>query len=131
MADSNQFEFEPQSYSSSKSSIANFQVEYHPNSGLPSQTMNYYDYIEATNASSPSSTQKKPWWPYFNSRDDFELAELMLEASLTQRQCNKLLDIIQRCSKGLGSVSLSNYSDVQSRWQNAASLLTSVRSFLF
>jgi hypothetical protein len=81
-------------------------------------------------ASSPL-TEEKPWWPYFNSREDFELAELMLDASLSQKQCNKLLDIIRRCAKGSGSVTLSGYSDLQSRWESASSLLTSVSNFLY
>ena len=124
MLEPNHAELEPQSHDSS--SIINFRVEYHPNSGLTPQAMTFDDYME-TDASLLPLPQEKPWWPHFNSREDFELAELMLESSLSQKQCNKLLDIFQRCAKGSGSVTLSSYGDVQSRWQDASNLLTSVR----
>jgi hypothetical protein len=107
----------------------NFQVIYHSNSGLSSKSTNFDDYMETISAASSPLTQEKPWWPYFNSREDFELAELMLEASLSQKQCNRLLNIIQKCAKGSGSVTLSSYGDMQSRWESASSLLTSVSNF--
>jgi len=127
-------EFDPaglgsQSYDSL--SPVNFQVEYHPNSGLSSKTANFDDYMESISAASSPLTQERPWWPYFNSREDFELAKLMLEASLSQQQCSRLLNIIQKCAKGSGSITLSSYGDMQSRWENASSLLTSVSTSLF
>ena len=124
----NYAKLEPQSYNSS--SIIDVRVEYHPNSGLAPQAMTLNDYRE-TDASLSPPPQERPWWPYFNSREDFELAELMLESSLSQKQCNKLLDIFQRCAKGSGSVTLSSHGDMQSRWKDASNLLTSVRIYSF
>ena len=119
------------SRSCDSSLTVNFKVEYHSNSGLSSQTANFDDYLEKRSTASLPLTQEKPWWPYFNSREDFKLAELMLEASLSHKQCNRLLDIIQKCSKALGSVTLSSYGDMESRWETASSLLTSVSNYPF
>jgi hypothetical protein len=84
----NYAELKPKSHDSS--SIINFQAEYHPNSGLTPQAMTFDDYMEI-DASLLPPPQEKPWWPHFNSGEDFELAELMLESSFFFFFLNQLL----------------------------------------
>lgn len=62
----------------------------------------------------------EPWKP-FNTRADFEFAQLTLEASLSWGQVKHFIQLINHLKSGKEGFSLSNHADLSGHWQQAAS----------
>jgi len=103
----------------------NIRTEYHPNSGRGIKVETFEDYREHSlkDTSIPEITD--PWRP-FQSRTDFEFAQLALEAALTKKHVDKLIQLVERCIKGQDSFNLTNHQDVYKTWDSAATMLTPV-----
>lgn len=99
-------------------------TEYHPHSRRSLRIENFEDYKERniTNTPSPSAN---PWRP-FQSKTDFEFAEVALEACLTKRQVEKLISIVQRCQTGQDHLNIGTHKQLCEKWDQASSLLTPV-----
>ncbi|KAH9170626.1 hypothetical protein EDB89DRAFT_1853308 [Lactarius sanguifluus] len=83
-------------------------TEYHPNSGRPPRTQSFDEYNgEHQFFSSPPAGSAEPWLPFFNTREDFEFAEILMESHMNK-----------------GTLTFSNYSDLQTAWDCVASQLT-------
>jgi len=105
--------------------IDNIRTEYHPNSGRGVKVETFEDYREHTlkPISVPEITD--PWRP-FQSRTDFEFAQLALEAALTKTHVDKLIQLVERCIKGQDSFNLTNHQDLYNTWDAASTMLTPV-----
>lgn len=96
-------------------------VDYHPHSGRPPQVFPFESYRREHDRAKFNASQllkENPWAP-FKSREDFELAELCVEAGLHKKQINKLLKLIQDAKNGKAKISLSSYKDLQMAWDSA------------
>ncbi|KAJ3509195.1 hypothetical protein NLJ89_g5347 [Agrocybe chaxingu] len=82
------------------------QTEFHPHSGLKAKIESFEEYGGTTNTAVPPPTHV-PWSP-FESRADFEFAELALEAALTHDQVDRLL----RHSLVLGNGFVTPYTGI-------------------
>jgi hypothetical protein len=105
--------------------IDNIRTEYHPNSGRGIKVETFEDYREHTLKDNSVPEITDPWRP-FQSRTDFEFAQLALEAALTKKHVDKLIQLVERCIKGQDSFNLTNHQDVCSTWDAAANKLTPV-----
>lgn len=99
-----------------------FTVEYHPNSGRASET------LEDRSSKHRSFTRPpdEPWHPYFRTREDFTFSQVLMEIGASKDQYDRLLKVVRTCIDGQGSLSLSNYSDMRGAWERASAHLTSV-----
>lgn len=105
--------------------LDDIRTEYHPASGLPTTTEAFDRYGKNSDESNRMRPHTEPWAP-FNTRADFELAELALEAALTGRQVNALIKLIADCVNGKSYVTIQNHAELKNAWQTASNLLTPV-----
>ena len=99
-------------------------IKYHPNSGLADKYMSFNEYRQSTKAARPP-TDAVPWLP-FSTCADFEYVEIVLEAGLTAKQNNTLLNLIGRITSGKAKVTLQNNSDLEKVWERASNKLMAV-----
>jgi hypothetical protein len=107
--------------------IDSIKTEYHPHSARPHRIEKFEDYKErdTTNIPLPSTD---PWRP-FQSKVDFEFAEIVLEACLSKNQAEKLISIVQRCQTGDEQLNIGSHKQLCETWDQASSLLTPVQNF--
>ncbi len=100
-------------------------TEYHPNSRRPPETQPFEEYGRKRQFFSPPPSAE-PWRPFFNTREDFVFAEILMEARVDRDRSDRLIKLIKLCLDGKGALTFSNYSDVLTAWECAASQLTPV-----
>jgi hypothetical protein len=101
-----------------------FTVEYHPNSGRASETLDEHSGSKCR--LSTRTPKAEPWRPFFQTREDFVFSEVLMEIGTSRDQFDRLLKVIRTCIDGKGSLSLSNYSDMMGAWERASAQLTPV-----
>ena len=101
-------------------------TRYHPRSGKRGVIDRFEEY-SVKNPWKPQGMADEPWKPFFKSLEDFQFAEVILEAGLQEKQCETLIKIFKTCLRGDGSFNISNFADLQSSWVHASKCLTSVR----
>ncbi|KAI0030092.1 hypothetical protein K488DRAFT_54986 [Vararia minispora EC-137] len=102
--------------------LDDIRTEYHPRSGRDTETVHFDDYGRKQTLSEPVPAAK-PWKPSFKTREDFELAEIMLEACVNETLTDRLLKIFQSCAEDRGKVTFRSYSDVKQAWEHASTRL--------
>lgn len=105
-------------------------IEYHPHSEKRSRVLSPEEFKQSfIDESDPTvPPDDEPWRP-FRSREDFEFAELVNDASLNQNQIKKFIKLIQRCQNKPGAFTFQNYSDLESTLADSSKLLTPVTMF--
>lgn len=106
--------------------IDTIKVRFHPHTNIPDQIYSFDDYsAEPTPLNGPqfepridTTDKAAPWYP-FNTRNDFELAELMVDAHLNNAQVKKLLSIIGKVAEDGSSFTLVDLKDLHARWEVA------------
>jgi len=94
-------------------------TEYHPGSGKAAKICPYEE-NDPSRSHQPSARHTcvaDPWWPFYNTREDFLLSEVLREGSLSNEQMDKLLKVIKRCLSGKGSLMFTTHADVQAAWE--------------
>ncbi|KAH9024194.1 hypothetical protein EDB85DRAFT_2075196 [Lactarius pseudohatsudake] len=100
-------------------------TEYHPNSGRPPRPQSFEEYNDERQIFSSLPTgSAEPWLPFFNTREDFEFAEILMESNMSKVQSERLIKLVKLCLDRKGTLTFSNYSDLQTTWDRAASQLT-------
>jgi hypothetical protein len=69
---------------------------------------------------------REPQFP-FHTREDLKFAEITLEAGMTRKQSNVLIQFFHRCIRGEGKFTISNHGDTTNKFKAAANWLTKVR----
>ena len=100
-------------------------VEYYPNSGRETDIFKIDDYLRSV-PDVDAVVEPEPWAP-FRTREDFEFAEIVLEAGMTRSQINALIKLFHRCiKKGDGGFTISNHKDLANTFDIAANRLAKV-----
>jgi len=97
-----------------------FTVLDHPNNGRATETQ----LLDGHSRKPSSSRNPEPWSPFFKSREDFEISEILLKAGTAEGDFERLIKIFKRCLDGKGSFNITKYSDVRRAWKRASSQLT-------
>src|SRR6266851_1816850 len=100
-------------------------TEYHPRSCRPAKVghFNSEEYGASTQRQCPTSV---PWWPFFRSKEDFLISELLQECHLSKGQLDRLIKIIDSCVNRKGLFMLKSFSDVEAAWDQASLKLAPV-----
>jgi hypothetical protein len=98
--------------------LEEIRTEYHPNSGRPTTTRHIDDPSLAPPSTYP--LQSQPWSPFFETREDFMLSEVILDGCLGSELADKLLKIFELCNSGEGKVTFKTFSQVQAAFQRAS-----------
>ena len=100
-------------------------VEYHPNSGRCTDTFKPDEYRQSVPDCNATS-EPEPWAP-FRTREDFEFAEMVLEAGMTRGQVKALIKLFHKCLKKEGSFTISKYKEMEETFKVASNRLAKVR----
>ena len=100
-------------------------VEYHPNSGRATDFFKIDEYRQSV-PDTGATSEPKPWAP-FQTREDFEFAEIALETGMTRAQTDAMIKLFHRCIKeGEGSFTLLNHKDLADTFMVASNRLAKV-----
>ncbi|GJE85102.1 Plavaka transposase-domain containing protein [Phanerochaete sordida] len=94
-------------------------VEYHPASGRGTKISAFGDYQREYPARPPAEGDDKAFAP-FNSLEDYQFAEIALDAGLKKPQVDRLLSFIQAGKTGASKVTFETSADVDAAWDKAA-----------
>ncbi|EPQ59880.1 hypothetical protein GLOTRDRAFT_103770 [Gloeophyllum trabeum ATCC 11539] len=98
--------------------VDDIKIEWHPHSGRPPEIHRFADYrreVDSTPAPPPDS---EPWRP-FQSRLDFEFAELALRAGLTKAETDTLFTLCHRAVAG-EPFTLRDHAELTVTWESAS-----------
>ena len=94
-------------------------TEYHPSSHKQAKVCRSEEFdSESAHRQRPDVTE--PWWPTFNSQEDFLFAELVHEARLSSELVDRLLELIHRCIDGEGVITFKDHADVEAARKRAS-----------
>ena len=103
-------------------------VLFHPASGKP------YEIITADVYQRRAEVAKdfpwldpEPWRRSFGTRDNFELAEFVLDAALNDNLTNRLFKIIERVRQGISDLTYTSARELNNAWAVATAGETQVR----
>lgn len=108
--------------------LDDIRTEYHPQSGRTTEYSHFGDYVRFRQ-SRPVPTDDEPWKPGFQTLEDFEFAEILLEGHMNTGLCKRLISLFRKCLDGQGSFTLSSLDALQAAWKIASHRLTPVRDF--
>lgn len=102
-------------------------IEYHPHSGKDNRILSPEEFKGSSNddLEPMEIPDDEPWRP-FHSREDYEFAELVHDASLNRTQIDKFIKFIRRCQETPGSFTFRNHGDLKDSLDDASRLLTPV-----
>ncbi|KAH9017269.1 hypothetical protein EDB85DRAFT_2203032 [Lactarius pseudohatsudake] len=103
-------------------------MEYHPNSRRPTKVHGVDDPSHAPRRTSTRQPYSEPWSPFFQTREDFLLAEIFLQSGLGNEYSDRILKVFDLCNAGKGKVTLSKISEVHTAWERASLKLTPFES---
>ncbi|KAI0309431.1 hypothetical protein OF83DRAFT_1166855 [Amylostereum chailletii] len=67
-------------------------TRYHPTSGRPEETAHFEDYRTRPAPASRDPPPSEPWSPFFKTREDFLIAQIMHEGALSEDKCDRLFE---------------------------------------
>ncbi|PSR75416.1 hypothetical protein PHLCEN_2v9131, partial [Hermanssonia centrifuga] len=94
-------------------------VEYHPKTKIPAKIYRFGDYGRDRNVPPASAFDSDPWHPGFDSRLNFEFAELILECAMNKKQIDRLLSIVRCIADDPSQFSFTKYQDIKDAWDIA------------
>ena len=107
-------------------SIDDIRIEYHPHSGRPAEILPLKEYQECRlKTEIPKLNTQQPWKP-FQTRAEFEFAEVTLKAGLTKNQADTLISLMKHCIKGEESFKIDSHAHICEIWNAGAVLHTAV-----
>lgn len=98
--------------------LDDIKVQYHRSSHRPTQIYAFEDYKQEKRKVDPHVFSKQPWLP-FNTRTEFDFAELAHEAHLSKGHIARMLDIIAAASSHPESFTFKTPADVDRAWKRA------------
>ncbi len=107
-------------------------VEYHPDSDKKDETFPFEEFTRR-----PSFTPVRPEtdqpWSSFHTREDFDFAEIALDAALNNQQIEALIKLFHHCiqNKDKDLFTLSGSRELKETWKTARTKLTPVSSYIF
>ncbi|KAF8884449.1 hypothetical protein BD779DRAFT_1674068 [Infundibulicybe gibba] len=109
-----------------------FRTTYHPNSGLPADRRQRVDRFDEYQPSKPPptpaeylSTLSSPPWAPFESKEAFELYELVLKFGLSQSETDDLLRVIHTLVTKRPDFNVKTHRELRKLWETASTSISS------
>jgi hypothetical protein len=93
-------------------------IEFHRSANIPTAVYAFEEYKRDQRTINPDLLKEKPWHP-FNSRLEFEFAELTHDAHMNKGQVARLLDIINRVKSRQDTFKFKDCDDLDRAWEKA------------
>jgi hypothetical protein len=109
--------------------IDDIKVEYHAGAGRRTVVYPFEDFsTERTESNPATASTTAPWHP-FDSREDFEFAELVHDGRMSHDIVERMLKLIGKVASGEAQISFRSHSDVQHAWDKASLFYPTVCAF--
>ena len=105
-------------------------VVYHSSSGKPYEIISQRAYQEKVKKLQQPELNREPWRDIFDNKDNFELAELVLDVALNDSLTDRLFKIIGRICDGTLQLTYTLSRELNEVWNLASSLDTPVSCLL-
>lgn len=96
--------------------VDSIKVQYHKATGRSPEIYAFEDFTRDQHHINSVPVNQEPWKPAFNSRLDFELAELAHEVHMNKGQVQRLLNIIHDVAAGKDRFTFVRVDDVDHAW---------------
>ncbi|PSR77506.1 hypothetical protein PHLCEN_2v7846 [Hermanssonia centrifuga] len=96
--------------------LDDIRVEYHPKAKVPPKVFSFEDYGREQDKPPARAFVKDPWLPAFETRLNFEFAELTLECGMNKHQIESLLRIVHHISDDPSQFTYKTYEDLKGSW---------------
>lgn len=103
----------------------NIKVKYHPSSGIVTSIHGFDTFEHHPTATSITPPDGHPWRP-FKSRLEFDVAKLILEVGLNNKQTDHFIKLCHRCAIGKEKMSFRNHKDIHNLWEAASHCVAKV-----
>lgn len=110
---------------STQLNLDDIKLEYHPASGRETVIYPFEQFCEVRPQSNFAATAEEPWLPY-ETRGDFEFAELVHEARMSHELTDRLLKLIRNVRAGESELTFNSYSDMRRAWDHASQFYPTV-----
>ena len=107
--------------------LDDIRTEFHPASGKSPEIASFEEYGQTDQFEYEYPPNRTPWAP-FQTRLDFEIAELTLISALNREQTTKLISLFKRCAKGEEEFTIRSHDEINAKWEQASNKCTKVRS---
>ncbi|KAF8876252.1 hypothetical protein BD779DRAFT_1677860 [Infundibulicybe gibba] len=112
--------------------VDSFRTTYHQNSGLPAEKLQRIDKFDEYKPSKPSPTPSEylstlsdsPPWAPFESKEAFELYELILKFGLSQSETDDLLHVIHTLVAQRPAFNVKTHCELRKLWETAATFIS-------
>ncbi|KAG1890839.1 hypothetical protein F4604DRAFT_1888578 [Suillus subluteus] len=104
-------------------SLDDIKIEYHPSSSIEAKVYLFHNFQRRPMVSSEAPPSSEPWRP-FQSRLEFEVAEVALEVGLNNKQTDRLVKLCHRCIDGKEKFTFKNHKDIHIKWEAASVHIT-------
>ncbi|KAI0085317.1 hypothetical protein BDY19DRAFT_1059668 [Irpex rosettiformis] len=102
-------------------SFDDIKVEYHPNATQKTTTYKFEQYHDVRPKINFAAMPDDPWRP-FESRGDFEFAEIVHEARMSREVTERLLKLIHDIRAGDADLTFTSHRDMRQAWERASNL---------
>ena len=108
--------------------IDDIKIEWHPHSERPTEILPLNDYQERRRKIETSTINTQQPWKPFQTRAEFEFAEVALKAGLSKNQADTLISLMNRCIRGEETFQIDSHAHLCEIWNAGAVLHTAVCS---
>ena len=110
----------------SEPEVDDIKIEHHPSAGFDTKIFGFDEYCghtPNTQVGTDLSTMfgDQPWQP-FRTKFDFEVAELVLETHMNERQIEKLISLFHQVVREPDTFTISNANDLSYAWDLASKI---------
>lgn len=94
-------------------------IVWHPRAGREPEIISFEEWGQRMASKPAIVTNKAPWRPYFQTREDFELADIFRRNSMNKKDQNKVIELIRAGTNGSSNVTFTSAADVEKAWEFA------------
>ncbi|KAF8812136.1 hypothetical protein BYT27DRAFT_7221243 [Phlegmacium glaucopus] len=100
--------------------IDDIKIVYHPNCRKPDKVFHLEDYNSSLPPPTDIPTEENPWRP-FQTRTDFDIAELILDTHMNKDQTTDFLKILHKIAGDPTCFTIANRKELNKMWEGARS----------
>ena len=107
--------------------LDDIKLEYHPATRRETVVYPFEHFRQVRPSSNFAATAEEPWLP-FETRGDFELAEIVHKARMSHELTDRLLKLIRDVRIGEAELSFNSSGDIRQAWEHASQFYPTVCS---
>lgn len=99
--------------------VDDVKVVWHPSDGREPEIMSREEWSQYITPKSPPPSRSAPWRPHFQTREDFELANIFRKYHMKAEDQDKVIQLTKAGADRKSNVTFSGVRDIQNAWNLA------------